>query len=93
MNNDLPNKRKQAVALSYHEKRDTAPKVVAKGKGTIAENIIDMANENNVPVEENAALVDLLSTLNTNDTIPEELYQVVAEVFAFIYQVDKQSQK
>ncbi|OZU90335.1 hypothetical protein CIL03_04095 [Virgibacillus indicus] len=81
--------RKKAAALRYDQKRDSAPVVAAAGKGFTADNIINKARENNVPVMEDSSLVELLAELNINESIPEELYQAVAEVFAFIYQTDK----
>lgn len=83
------NKRQKAFALKYDEHQDVAPKVVAKGQGLIAEEILERASENEVPVFEDEALVNLLDELNINEAITEELYEVVAEVFAFIYQTDK----
>ncbi|WP_284036631.1 EscU/YscU/HrcU family type III secretion system export apparatus switch protein [Neobacillus sp. 114] len=80
----------QAVALSYHASNQHAPKVVAKGKGNVAKKIIETAKEHKVPIQEDSTLVELLSQLEINETIPEELYQAVAEVFAFIYLVDRQ---
>ena len=82
-------KRKKAVALRYNQEQNHAPKVVATGKGLIAENVIEKAKENNVPILEDESLVELLAELNINETIPEDLYQAVAEVFAFIYQADQ----
>lgn len=84
------NQRKKAVALRYHEQY-TAPKVTATGKGYIAESIIEKAEEHQVPIIEDATLVELLAELNINETIPEELYEAVAEVFAFIYRLDLES--
>lgn len=84
----MKNKRRQAAALSY-EQGQQAPKVTAKGKGLVAHNIIDRAKEHNVPIIEDASLVELLTQLNINESIPEELYEAVAEVFAFVYQIDK----
>ncbi|HLQ73899.1 MAG TPA: EscU/YscU/HrcU family type III secretion system export apparatus switch protein [Bacillota bacterium] len=83
-------KRQQAAALRYDEKQTTVPLLTAAGKGIIAENIIERAKESNVPIIEDASLVELLTQLNVNESIPPELYQVVAEVFAFIYHTDKQ---
>ncbi|KAB8138722.1 hypothetical protein F9U64_03650 [Gracilibacillus oryzae] len=80
--------RKKAVALKY-EQDSEAPKVTAIGKGNVAENIVKKAMESNVPIQSDPSLVTLLSELEINQTIPEELYQVVAEVFAYIYQIDK----
>ena len=82
-------KRKQAAALTY-EKGRHAPKVTAKGKGLVAENIIEKAEQHDVPILEDASLVELLTQLNINETIPEELYEAVAEVFAYVYKIDKQ---
>lgn len=81
---------KQAVALSYDEQKNSAPKVVAKGSGEIAKEIVEIAKENNIPIQEDPTLVQMLSELEINQTIPEELYEVVAEIFAFIYKVEKQ---
>ncbi|MGR9050169.1 EscU/YscU/HrcU family type III secretion system export apparatus switch protein [Halobacillus faecis] len=86
-------KRKEAIALTYQSEKTTAPEVVAKGKGIIAENILKAAEEHQIPVQEDATLVELLSELNINEQIPEDLYHVVAEVFAFIYNVDQQHKK
>ncbi|WP_407058250.1 EscU/YscU/HrcU family type III secretion system export apparatus switch protein [Tigheibacillus jepli] len=69
--------------------KNGAPQVTASGKGKIADNIIAKATENNVPIVEDASLASLLGELNINEAIPTELYQAVAEVFAFIYQVDE----
>lgn len=82
--------RKEAVALTYKPGQYTSPTVVAKGKGKIAENILARATEHNVPIHEDPNLVQLLGQLDLNESIPEELYQAVAEVFAFIYHLDKQ---
>lgn len=79
----------KAAVLRYDQKHDQAPTVVASGKGIIAENIIEKAKQSNVPIQEDCSLVELLAELNINETIPEELYQAVAEVFAFVYRVDK----
>lgn len=81
--------RKEAIALSYDANAGDAPKVVAKGKGKIAENILDKAKEHHVPIQEDPTLVELLGQLEVDETIPEQLYQAVAEVFAYIYQVDR----
>ncbi len=82
-------KRKKAVALSYKQDNDEAPRLSAKGAGDTAEKIIELAKKNNIPIQEDANLVGLLSQLELNQKIPSELYEVVAEIFAFIYQLDK----
>ena len=85
--------RKEAIALSYNPNEYDGPVVKAKGKGKVAENILQKAEENGVPVYEDPSLVALLGQLDLNQSIPEELYQAVAEVFAFIYRLDKEHNK
>lgn len=82
-------RRKEAIALTYKPDSENAPVVLAKGKGKIAENILKKAQENHIPIQEDPSLVSLLGQLDINESIPEELYQAVAEVFAFIYRVDQ----
>ncbi len=88
----MPN-RKAAIALRYDEEVEAAPKVIAKGQGLLAEEILERAATENVPVHEDPALIELMSHLNINEKIPEELYQAVAEVFAYIYRVDQKMTK
>ncbi|MGP4080248.1 EscU/YscU/HrcU family type III secretion system export apparatus switch protein [Pseudalkalibacillus sp. R45] len=83
--------RKSAVALKYDQSTNSSPKVVAKGKGTTAEEILETARQNQVPIQEDTSLVQLLSKLEINQEIPPNLYQAVAEVFAFVYQLDQAS--
>lgn len=85
--------RKEAVALSFDPSQGDAPKVLAKGKGIVADSILKKAAENDIPIQEDPNLVQLLGQLDLNESIPEELYQAVAEVFAFIYQLDKNQGK
>ncbi|MBS7344570.1 MAG: EscU/YscU/HrcU family type III secretion system export apparatus switch protein [Caryophanon sp.] len=82
--------RKQAVALKYDPSVSSGPIVAAKGKGKIAEEILAKAEEAAVPIYEDKSLVEVLGQLDMNTAIPEELYQAVAEVFAFIYRLDQQ---
>lgn len=91
--NEEKHTRKEAVALTYKPGVIDAPTIVAKGKGKIADNILAKAKEHNVPIQEDASLVGLLGQLDINQTIPDELYQAVAEVFAFIYKVDREKGK
>ena len=81
-------KGKRATALEYRHGVDTAPRVTAKGRGLIAEKIIALARENNIPVREDADLVEILSTLELNQEVPPELYQVIAEILAFVYKLN-----
>lgn len=88
------NKRVEAIALRYDSDKESAPRVLAKGKGMIADNILEKAKELDIPIQKDASLAELLGKLEVNETIPEELYSAVAEVFAFIYRVDQnQGQK
>jgi flagellar biosynthesis protein len=82
-------KQKKAVALKYNKGKDSAPKVVAKGKGYIAERITEAARENNVPLYEDKNLSQVLEALDLDTEIPPELYRAVAEVLAFIYKLNK----
>lgn len=75
---------KKAAALSY-KRGDYAPKVVAKGKGVVAEAIIALARESGVYVHESPELVDLLLRVDIDRDIPPELYRAVAEILAWIY--------
>lgn len=76
-----------AVALAYLEKGG-APQVVAKGKGLIAEQIIQKARDNGVFVHESRELVSLLMQIDLDQQIPASLYQVVAELLAWIYRLE-----
>ncbi|MGZ0049788.1 EscU/YscU/HrcU family type III secretion system export apparatus switch protein [Brevibacillus gelatini] len=89
MNQSPDNKRKQAVALKYQAGVMEAPKVVAKGKGFVAENMLKTAREHDIPIQEDPSLVEVLGKLDLDQQIPPELYQVVAEVLAFVYRLDK----
>ncbi|WP_371068404.1 EscU/YscU/HrcU family type III secretion system export apparatus switch protein [Sediminibacillus sp. JSM 1682029] len=81
--------KRKAAALRYEGDKAAAPKVTAAGKGYVADNIIAKAEAADVPIQEDSTLVELLAELNINETIPEELYQAVAEVFAFVYRADR----
>lgn len=72
-----------AVALEYDG--ETAPKVTAKGVNDIADKIIDIATEHGIPLQRNDGLVDILSSMELGEEIPEDLYRAVAEVIAFAY--------
>jgi len=78
----------KAVALKYDGKNDKAPKVIAKGRGSIAEKIIDIAKEHKVPLYEDKNLIQILEALDLETEIPPELYRAVAEVLAFVYRLN-----
>ncbi len=84
---------KKAVALKYDIERAPAPKVTAKGFGSVAEKIIALAKENGVPVKDDPDLVEVLSRLDINEEIPPDLYVVVAELLAFIYRMNSEFPK
>lgn len=83
-----PNPNQQAIALAYGA-GDYAPKVVAKGRGLIAEQIIARAKEHNVFVHESKDLVALLMQVDLDDHIPPALYQAIAEVLAWLYRLEE----
>lgn len=85
--------RKTAIALGYNPASHDAPMVTAKGRGLVAEQIIETAKMHDIPIQEDPSLVEVLSQLELNERIPEELYQAVAEVFSFIYKLDQQAGK
>lgn len=86
MKKDLPVPKK-AAAIAYDH--IGVPRVVAKGDGLIAEKIIEFAEAEGIPVQNNTGLVEALMQVELSKEIPPELYQVVAEVLAFIYRLDK----
>lgn len=79
---------KQAIALEY-DPFDTAPKVVASGRGALAERIIEKAKESDVPLHQDSKLANTLSKLEIGDYIPPELYEVVAEILVFVDEMEK----
>ena len=79
----------KTAALKYDAQVNSAPVVKAKGMGVIAEKIIQIARENNIPVREDPDLVELLVQLDLEQEIPPELYKVVAEILAFVYSLDR----
>ena len=83
-------KQKKAVALKYQPGSDTAPKVVAKGKGQTAERILEIAREHNIFIHNDPDLIAILSELDLNNEIPPDLYLIVAELLAFIYGLNKE---
>jgi flagellar biosynthesis protein len=73
-----------AVALEYDQATGQAPTVTAKGRGAVAERILESAREHGVHVEENPVLAEALSQIELEDTIPEELYTAVAAVISYV---------
>lgn len=87
------NKIKKASALSYTPGEQGAPKVIATGRGEIAKKIIEKAKEAKIPVYEDKHLAEALSHISLGSEIPSELYEVVAEVLAFISRLDESYSK
>lgn len=81
-----------AVALAYHT-GDSAPRIVAKGRGMIAEQIIERAKEHGVAVHESKELVALLMQVELDDHIPPALYRAVAELLAWLYRLEAAQQR
>ena len=84
---DSPAQRQSAVALTYHDV-DGAPRVVAKGRGALAETIIARAREAGVYVHESPELVAVLMQVDLDERIPPELYRAVAELLAWLYRLE-----
>ena len=83
-----------AVALKYAPAEgDTAPRLVAKGKGHIADRLKEIARDNDIPIHEDPALVQLLSSVEVETEIPYALFAAVAEVLALIYRADETKRK
>ncbi|NOX16406.1 MAG: type III secretion system protein [Epsilonproteobacteria bacterium] len=83
---------KKAVALKYDKSKDSAPKVKAAGKGEVAKKIIKIAEKYNLPIKKDEDLVELLSKVQIDKEIPQNLYKAVAEVFSFVYKITKKKE-
>ncbi|MCM3625967.1 EscU/YscU/HrcU family type III secretion system export apparatus switch protein [Paenibacillus glycanilyticus] len=82
---------RKAVALKYEPGVHKAPVVTAKGRGHLAEQILEQAAEHNVPVQQDSSLVEVLSKLDIDQSIPPELYTLVAEILSFVYRSDQKA--
>lgn len=89
MNSPKPSPLREAVALAYGQ-TDAAPRVVARGKGIIAEQIIAKAKEHGVYVHESVELVALLTQVDIDEHIPAQLYMAVAELLAWLYRLEQE---
>ena len=83
---DIPNKK--AAALKYNPS-DRAPKIIASGQGFLAEKIVQKGESEGVHIYEDKELVEVLTKVNIGDTIPPELYEVVAKILIFIDDLDR----
>jgi flagellar biosynthesis protein len=83
-----PSPQTKAVALQYEREEDDAPRIVASGKGAIAEQILQVAFANNIKVREDAELVEILSLLDVDSPIPLEAFAAVAEILTYVYEAN-----
>lgn len=79
------------MALRYRRESDRAPTVVAGGYGHVAERILELARDSEVPIQEDAALAEALGKVGVDRPIPLELYQAVAELISFVYRLRRDS--
>lgn len=89
----MEKKQKKAVALKYQPLKDRAPRISAKGSGRVAERIIEIARENNIPVKDDADLVEVLAKLDIDQEIPADVYMIVAELLAFVYKLNNKKKQ
>jgi len=82
--------KEKAVALKYEATKNSAPQVVAKGEGKSAQNIIKLAKEHDVPLKKDENLVELLSKVELDAEVPPQMYKAVAEIFSFLYKLNKE---
>lgn len=90
---ETPEARRTAIALRYDVDKDRAPVLLASGRGPVADEIVRIAEENQIPLYEDLKLVELLSKLEIETEIPPELYVLVAEVLFFVFKLDKMAAK
>lgn len=83
-----PARRPAAVALRYRREDDPAPRITAAGVGPVAERILELAREHDLPLREDPDLVEALALLDLNALVPPELYDVIAEVLAWAYRAN-----
>ncbi len=88
MDDDKRNPVPEAVAIRYDRERENAPRVVAKGRGVIAQQLMAIAKKHAVPVYQNQTVTQLLMAVELDREIPPELYQAVANVLAYVYRLD-----
>jgi flagellar biosynthesis protein len=85
----MENKLRKAAVLKYKHQIDRAPRLVAKGKGLVADRILELARKHRIPIQSDPALVEVLSRLDIDQEIPPDLYRAVAQVLAYVYRVTK----
>ncbi len=80
---------KKAVAIGYDKDKDKAPKIIARGRGEMAEKKLEKAAEYGIYIKEDKNLVELLDKFDIYQEIPEEMYEVIAEIFLYVYNLEK----
>jgi flagellar biosynthesis protein len=85
---EFQQKLKLAVALKYRQDEDVSPLVVASGRGTLAQSLVKKAMDLDIPIHPDGELAELLSEVDVGSNIPEELYEVVAQIMALVYRMD-----
>ncbi|MEO6098343.1 MAG: EscU/YscU/HrcU family type III secretion system export apparatus switch protein [Fibrobacteria bacterium] len=85
---EFKQKLKLAVALKYRQDEDVSPLVVASGRGTLAQALVKKALDMDIPIHSDGELAELLSEVDAGQSIPEELYEVVAQIMAMVYRMD-----
>ena len=90
---DKDSGRKAAIAVRYDVDHDRAPLILATGRGSIADEIVRIAEENGIPLHEDRPLAEMLTKLELDTEIPPDLYVLVAEVLFFVYKLDKMAEK
>ena len=83
--------RRQAAALRYAQGKDAAPRLVAKGRGAVADRILEIARRHGIPIREDRELVQMLASLDLYREIPPDLYKAVAEILAFLYSLNRRA--
>lgn len=81
--------KKYAVSLEYDSQKSKAPRVTAKGQGPIADKIISLARQHDIPIKEDPDLVQVLSQVDIDEEVPPSVYRVVAELLSFVYKVNE----
>ena len=85
-------KKLKAAALRYDTNKENAPRLVAKGEGKTAQNIIKIAELHNLPIKKDEDLIELLSNVELDKEVPDALYKAVAEVFSFVYKMSRKKE-
>ena len=81
--------KRRAIALEYNPDQDLAPRVTAVGENILAEQIISLARSQQIPIHEDPFLADALAQVEVSETIPPELYALVAEILAYVYRINQ----